>query len=527
MPLLLWLLLAASSALAGVTRFAVVAANNEGSAGTGLLVFAETDARKMVTALTGPGQVQPDRVQLLLNGHRNDLLGALVGVRGDVALARERGDDTVVIFYYSGHADDERLQLGRSWVTWDELRDLLTRTGADVRVAFIDACQSGSMTAANTRRKGGVRAPGFVIDAKLGASGQVVFTSSTGDESSHESDAIGGSYFTHHLVSALSGPGDEDRNGQVTLSEAYRYAYRETVFDTSRSATGVQHPTYDWELSGEGDLVLSNLDAASATLVFPAGLSGRFAVYDKRNGQFVSGVNGGAQSQRLALRPGTYLVQERYPTHLREAQINLREGATLAIDAAAFQAVEYEDDVAKGVIDKEIKRSRMPELSLRIASGTRSFSEPTIAAGWFPTTLSAGAIARWNWRDGKWVAADVLGGSTRASLAIEGLGYTVPVRVASTTFGVSAGFATRPRLVQAGAGLRVAGAWFQRSFDDPGVPAQSLLTASPGVVLWGGVHPGRFEFDVEIRSHFLPYGFDENGRGERFGEGLLAVGYRF
>ena len=50
-----------------------------------------------------------------------------------------------------------------------------------------------------------------------------------------ESGDIEGSYFTHHMLSALRGAGDRDGNGVVTLAEAYQYAYAHTLGSVAAS----------------------------------------------------------------------------------------------------------------------------------------------------------------------------------------------------------------------------------------------------------------------------------------------------
>ncbi len=87
----------------------------------------------------------------------------------------------------------------------------------------------------------------------------VILTSSASDEDSQESDAIGGSYFSHHLASGLLGGADRSGDGRVTLFEAYAYAYDRTVADTAESAAGAQHPTFSYDLAGNGDLVLTDV----------------------------------------------------------------------------------------------------------------------------------------------------------------------------------------------------------------------------------------------------------------------------
>lgn len=512
------------AALAGVSRFAVTVGHNDGARGSRPLLFAEDDARKVHHVLTSVGRVPPDQARLLLAPTRNRFLREMGELQDAVAAAEARGDDTVVVLYYSGHADEERLQLGSTWVTWEEIRALLDRSGADVRLAFVDACQSGQLT----RSKGGVRAPGFdvALEDQLEATGQVLISSSSGDEASHESDEIGGSYFTHFLVSALAGAGDDDLDGQVTVSEAWRFVHRETVFETQASRAGAQHPTYSWDLSGTGEVVLADLASGGAKLVFPLGTVGRYAVFDRDRRRFLAEVDlDGEAAQALALAPGVYLVQERSPSHLLVAELTLTAGGTATVDAGAFAAVEYEDDVAKGTIEKRARKARRPTLSMHAAVGARSFQDDGFASAYFPDTGAVGAAGRWTWHGGAFVQADALVGSGQGALSVTE-DYAVPVEVTGTTFGVTGGWGTRPRLFTAGAGLRLAGVSLVRRFDDPSVGEQSLTTVTPGLVGRVGVHPGPLDIELSLRSHVLPYRIDSYDQGLAFTEALLSIGVR-
>jgi len=61
-----------------------------------------------------------------------------------------------------------------------------------------------------------------------------VLASSSGSELSQESEQLRSSYFTHHLLVGLRGAGDADHDGQVSIDEAYRYAYHQTLLATGR-----------------------------------------------------------------------------------------------------------------------------------------------------------------------------------------------------------------------------------------------------------------------------------------------------
>ena len=533
LPLLVWLLLLGAQALAGVARFAVIVGNNEGLPGTERLYFAESDAEKIQHLLTTLGGVPTQNTRLLLGRDRNTLLtemgsGAL---RDDIAAARARGDDTLLIVYYSGHADQQQLHLGSTRVTWAELDALMERSGADVRVALLDACDSGAMT----RAKGGQRAPAFVFDLseRLNAQGQVVITSSAANEASQESDEIGGGYFTHFLASALTGAADVDHDGRVTLYETYAYVHQETKFHTAGTRIGSQSPGYDWDLSGEGDLVLAELRPdEQATLVLPAGLEGRYAIFDMKRRQFVAEVATSGDEQRLTLPASAYLVQARYPTHLLSAQIDLRARGTVVVQPADFVATEYEDDQARGAIEKQIRRASLPRMALRMTLGSMRFSNPAIEAAYFPPIPLAGVSTRWHQqkryeRGERWLGLDVAGGTGSGTLTLDAWAAELPVRAHMTTLGASAGFATRRRLVQAGGGLRVSGLYLMREFPGQDLVNQDLLTLSPGLVSWVGLRPGRVEVDLEWRLQMFPYTLDDPDLTTSYSEGYLTFGYRF
>jgi len=517
--------LPAPSAEAAVRRFAVLVGNNEGRVADQSLYFAEDDALKMRAALTDLGGFEDEDIQLLLGRNRNQLLASMVEARSEIAQATAAGDEVVFLFYYSGHADDTGLQLGSTWLRFAELEELVDATDADVRLAFVDACNSGELTRGQDREKGGVRAPGFVFDVteRLGASGTVIITSSSDDESSQESDEIGGSYFTYYLVGGLYGSADTNSDGVVTLSESYDYVYKETVMRTSGTRSGSQHPTFEWELSGEGDVVLAELDPAGSRLLFPAELGGTFAVFDVERRSFVGEVELADADRALAVRPGRYLVQRRYPTHLLVADLRIKDGESLDLSGAAFEPVEYEDDAAKGTIDKKIEVANRPHTAIRLIFGGAAPSQEDIKNKYFSGVGLAGAGVRADW-DQKWAGVDIAAGTWPGQ--ITPIDDPVKATFTLTTGGVEAGWASRPAAIRAGVGLRLAGTYMQRDFDDDQLDTDAISTLSPGVTTWVGWWPNNFQLDLNLRVMRIPYNLDEQG-GFGVSEMYLGTGWRF
>ncbi|MCB9759256.1 MAG: caspase family protein [Alphaproteobacteria bacterium] len=513
---------------AGVQRFAMLVANNEGALSGEELVFAEDDARKMEAVLVTNGGYDRDHVRVLTGDRRADVLQEFGDLRHEIEVAQAHGDQTIFLFYYSGHADDDGLQLGRTRLEYEELERMLDNSGAEVRLAFLDACSSGQMT----RRKGGTLAPSFVFDVseRLNTSGSVIITSSSGDEASQESDVIGGSVFTYYLVGGMSGLADDNRDDKVTLSEAYNYVYNATVSETADSRLGTQHPTFEWDLAGEGDVVLTDLDPARSGLRFPATMTGTYAVFDKDRKMFVGEVTAGGGDRRLAVRPGVYLIQVRYPTHLSVAELRVGADAEVDVSGATFEAVDYRDDVAKGSIDRQVRAARRPDSSVRMLFGAAGPTNPDVAAQYLPPAGVAGLSYRMDWRKGQWFSVDLLGGAGAGDIAIPGVTtQTIPARSATTTLGAQAGYASPEwKGLQAGGGVRGAVTWWGRTTYESGVNHDQYLTAiSPGLMWFAGWHPGRFVLDIEWHRNFVPYQLDSGAPIFGTREVLLGVGMKW
>src|SRR5262249_54800964 len=147
-----------------------------------------------------------------------------------------------------------------------------------VRIGVLDACGAGALT---IREKGVEKGAPFLVSAppELAQRGQVIIAAVTASEAAQESDALKGSFFTNYFVAGLRGAADHSGTGRRTLDEAYRYAYAQTVRATLLSRSGAQHPTYAVDLSGQGDLVLTEPRRGRSRLVFRADSGGELALF--------------------------------------------------------------------------------------------------------------------------------------------------------------------------------------------------------------------------------------------------------
>lgn len=357
----LWAL--GSEAMAGTERYAVLIAHNKGAKDEATLRYAESDAQKMRDVLVDLGDFRPENVTLLAGEDTTTVRRSLIAINDRL---RSESSQTMLLVYYSGHADAEALHLGDSRLATRELEQLVRGSSAEVRILILDSCRSGSLT----RVKGGRRAPAFAIqlEGSLLASGSVLLTSSASNEDSQESDRLKGSFFTHYLISGLLGSADENGDGKVVLSEAYRHAYDSTLRASSQTIAGTQHPTFKYSLKGKGDIVLTRpgMAAGRASLNLPAGMS-YLIMRDTSEGMVEAEILAGDQRRKISLRPGRYFLRGRGRDYLVEGNIDLLVGENKMVRNASLERTDYARLVRKGGAEI-LDRVDGPELGTSIRS---------------------------------------------------------------------------------------------------------------------------------------------------------------
>jgi hypothetical protein len=509
---------------AGPRRFAIIAGNDRGGGDTRPLLYAKDDARKVWETLTRLGSVRPEDATLLLDGDAARFLNVLSDLERRAHEARTRGEKTALIVYYSGHAKDGALRLGDSQLPLASLKARLAQAPFDVRIGIFDSCQSGAFT----RTKGARKAPAFEVDTRgRETRGTVILTSSAADEDSQESDQIGGSYFSHHLTSGLLGGADKSGDGRVTLSEAYAYAYDRTVADTADSTAGAQHPTFSYDLAGNGDLVLTDIVTRREGLLLPASApAGTYYLVDGR-GYISAEIIKSASERRVALSPGRYRVKRRLPDRLRIGEVEIPRGQLVALVEPMLRDAPFSDDPVKGSA-----RDPAATAHWRVGFGAgyqNVFASPS--EGLFPASGMLNldfALRDFFRRDWLWGFDGTVGG-TRSEVVLPTA--LLPYRFSQLS--VATSLVAEPRGWSLGplspfVGARVALLLMTRQFDDRVLPDQFFSTLSPGVV--GGVRVrlgDSLALVARGRLHYLLYNVDESNRSLGYWEAAAFMQYDF
>lgn len=326
-------------------RYALAVASTDGRAGRARLWFPADDVQRISAALTEVGGFDRERFRSLSNPTLSELRSELDTLVQSARQALARGEEPLVLFYYSGHAGGDGVELGEEILPYAELRDRLAAITGGVSVLVLDACHSGALTQVKGARPAALD---FEVPARPGADGLAILTSSSASEVAQESAALGGSFFTHHFTLGLRGAADGDADGRITLSEAYRYAYHRTLSATSSSGVVPQHPTYSIKLAGKGEVILSELRRSRSALVLGAGAGRTYLLSREGTHEVVAEIASAAGPLRVALPAGKYRVERLLPAPRLTGSVELVPDRALDLQDSALQPVMVTASLQKG-----------------------------------------------------------------------------------------------------------------------------------------------------------------------------------
>ncbi len=328
-----------------VRRFALVVGANDGGSERVVLRYAVDDANAVAKVLVEIGGLAEQDRAVLRDPTPDELVAEIGRLSTRIRSAQKSGANVQFFFYYSGHSDESGLLLGSESMDYRSLRKAIDTVPADVRLAILDSCASGAFT----RLKGGKKRAPFLVGASADVKGHAFLTSSSADETAQESDRVGGSYFTHYFTTGLRGAADADGDKQVTLGEAYEFAFDETLAQTEASRGGAQHAAYDINLTGSGDLVLTDLRRNTARLELSSDIGGR--VFVRRvGGELAAELYKpmGSAPVLLALEPGLYQVTVDDGDVLRRAYKDVRARGRVTISTSEMREIQRETTTTRG-----------------------------------------------------------------------------------------------------------------------------------------------------------------------------------
>jgi len=324
-------------------RFAVVIGSNRAAGGRAPLRYAHRDAQALASALVSVSDFPADHVKLLVDPQPAEVLAAL---DAQLAAIRAIGGETLLLFYYSGHADQSALYPGGQALPLAAVRARLDEEVATVRLGIIDACRGGGWT----QTKGLTPEAPFEIQRPLSleSEGSVLIASSSGLESAHETEALEGSFFTHHFVAGLLGAADRSGDGEITADEAFRYARELTVRDTALQAPQPQHPSFEMHLHGRNDLALARVTAGPGTVTVKQS-RGPLQILSASSGIALLELPPGPRTAMVIVPAGRYLVVRRSPDGSASAELSVDAARSVTLDEGSLRATEVARLATKGL----------------------------------------------------------------------------------------------------------------------------------------------------------------------------------
>lgn len=334
----------AASAGAAPIRVLVAAGESHGLSEQGVLKHANQDAERVRNVFVSQGRVDASRAFLVRNATKQSLFAALDRARA--AARTHPPDEVTLIFYFSGHGDRAHLDLQGEAVPLGEVRRRVQQIPAGLRLVIVDACR----TADPMRKKGVSAAAPFSIAVNPpSATGSVWLYATADGEAAQESDALSGAVFTHFFVNGLRGAADENRDHRVTLSEAWSFAYHQTLYRSARGSGVLQRPAATYELAQSAPLVLTYESRRAATLTLPPAHDTHFLVY-ATGSKTVAAELWAVPSHPavVSLPPGQYVVQRRGAAGAAAVRLSLGSHEKRTLHNADFRPVAIEELAAKG-----------------------------------------------------------------------------------------------------------------------------------------------------------------------------------
>lgn len=327
-----------------IKRFALFVGSNDGGPKRIKLRYAVSDAKAVRELMTELGGIMAEDAHLLVEPSRLTFMDHIEQLADKIEAARNQHARVEVILYYSGHSDENSLLLGKERIKYQYLRHQINRFNADVRIAILDSCASGAIT----RTKGGKKRSPFLLDAAYNMKGYAFMTSSSSTEASQESDRLKRSFFTHNLISGMRGAADTSQDGRITLNEAYNYAFHETLSQTEKTMSGPQHPNYNIQMSGTGDVILTDIRKSSVVLTLQKGLGGKFFIHDQQDRLVVELKKPKGRIIELGLAEGKYRIINIIDGLILESNIQLVSGEPVVLSADQFRQGGLVPTTARG-----------------------------------------------------------------------------------------------------------------------------------------------------------------------------------
>ncbi|AUT00698.1 hypothetical protein CLI64_09970 [Nostoc sp. CENA543] len=230
------------------------------------LRYAAVDCQALAEALTAATQEQFIPKQINIYHDFATELPLLTNIRTRLQQITDAAQPTdTILFYFSGHgmlqpqtqqaflclADTQKDNLENTGLAVSELLELLSNSGVQNQIIWLDACHSGGMTLRGLNPTPQLLA---VLQQRAAKSkGFYALLSCDTDQLSWEFPELGHGVFTYYLMRGLRGDA-ADQQGVISADGLYRYVYHQTLQYIDK--TNQQLRLINQQKRGKGDTEL-------------------------------------------------------------------------------------------------------------------------------------------------------------------------------------------------------------------------------------------------------------------------------
>jgi hypothetical protein len=378
-----------------LNRYAIIVGSNNGGPNKEELKYSHSDVDSVAKVFQELGNVSKKNIIILKDPNKKSFLKNFHIIEQN--MKKNKSGRLEFIFYYSGHSDTEGILLNRDKISYEIIKDRITKMPVDVRIVILDSCSSGVFT----RYKSGKKVKSFLDIHTSEIKGYAFITSSSADELSQESDKIGASFFTHYFTSGLRGAADSNNDALITLNEAYQYAYNETISLVEKQKFMAQHPNYAFNLQGKGELVMTDIRKSSTVLIIDKSVTGRFYIRNKNEKLIVELNKLKVQPVEIGLSPGDYSIVLKSADKYYKYETTLKDGIHIRLIKNNFKQIEKPTTfLAKSYLFSNhqlgLSRSSMSGTGLSYQTRLSKIFYTKITAGYFPNSIEIEPNLPWD-----------------------------------------------------------------------------------------------------------------------------------
>jgi len=149
-------------------------------------------------------------------------------------LFRQAKPEDIVIFYFSGHGNNNRFITHDKSLYFKTLQKIFRECNADRKMIFADACYAGTL-----------RQEGNSSGRQNVGKNVMLFMSSRSNQMSIEYLNLQNGLFTYYLISGLKGEADANRDNYITAFELFNYVNPKVKQSTNEKQVPVMWGNFD------------------------------------------------------------------------------------------------------------------------------------------------------------------------------------------------------------------------------------------------------------------------------------------